>query len=132
MTFTESVSVCFKKYFVFEGRASRSEYWWFQLIVAPSYVIFEITNSESSPVSFLFLVFTLLTLIPAISAGVRRLHDTNKSGFYLLLSFIPFIGGLIVLFFLIAQGTKGKNRFGADPIVRKKIVKTRKKIIKKK
>ena len=132
MTFTESVSVCFKKYFVFEGRASRSEYWWFQLIVAPSYIIFEITNSESSPVSFLFLVITLLTLIPAISAGVRRLHDTNKSGFYLLLSFIPFIGGLIVLFFLIVQGTKGKNRFGADPIVRKKIAKTKKKIIKKK
>ena len=45
MTFTESVSVCFKKYFVFEGRASRSEYWWFQLIVVPSYIIFEITNS---------------------------------------------------------------------------------------
>ena len=132
MTFTESVSVCFKKYFVFEGRASRSEYWWFQLIVAPAYIIFEITDSESSPVSFLFLVIALLTLIPAISAGVRRLHDTNKSGFYLLLSFIPFIGGLIVLFFLIAQGTKGKNRFGADPIVRKKIAKTRKKIIKKK
>ena len=132
MTFTESVSVCFKKYFVFEGRASRSEYWWFQLIVAPAYIIFEITDSESSPVSFLFLVITLLTLIPAISAGVRRLHDTNKSGFYLLLSFIPFIGGLIVLFFLITQGTKGKNRFGADPIVRKKIAKTRKKIIKKK
>ena len=132
MTFTESVSVCFKKYFVFEGRASRSEYWWFQLIVAPAYIIFEITDSESSPVSFLFLVITLLTLIPAISVGVRRLHDTNKSGFYLLLSFIPFIGGLIVLFFLIAQGTKGKNRFGADPIIRKKIAKTRKKIIKKK
>ena len=132
MTFTESVSVCFKKYFVFEGRASRSEYWWFQLIVAPAYIIFEITDSESSPVSFLFLVIALLTLIPAISAGVRRLHDTNKSGFYLLLSFIPFIGGLIVLFFLIAQGTKGKNRFGADPIVKKKIAKTRKKIIKKK
>ena len=132
MTFTESVSACFKKYFVFEGRASRSEYWWFQLIVAPAYIIFEITDSESSPVSFLFLVITLLTLIPAISAGVRRLHDTNKSGFYLLLSFIPFIGGLIVLFFLIAQGTKGKNRFGADPIVRKKITKTRKKKIKKK
>ena len=132
MTFSDSVSTCLKKYFVFEGRASRSEYWWFQLIVAPAYIIFEITDSESSPVSFLFLVITLLTLIPAISAGVRRLHDTNKSGFYLLLSFIPFIGGLIVLFFLIAQGTKGKNRFGADPIVRKKIAKTRKKIIKKK
>ena len=52
MTFTESVSVCFKKYFVFEGRASRSEYWWFQLIVAPAYIIFEINDSESYHVSF--------------------------------------------------------------------------------
>jgi uncharacterized membrane protein YhaH (DUF805 family) len=132
MTFTESVSVCFKKYFVFEGRASRSEYWWFQLIVAPAFIIFEITESESSPFSYLFLAITLFTLIPAVAAGVRRLHDTNRSGFYLLISFIPFIGGLIVLFFLIPEGTKGKNRFGADPIVRKKIAKTRKKIIKKK
>ena len=132
MTFTESVSVCFKKYFVFEGRASRSEYWWFQLIVTPSFVLSEITESESAPISYLFLAITLFTLIPAVAAGVRRLHDTNRSGFYLLISSIPFIGGLIVLFFLIPEGTKVKNRFVADPIVRKKIAKTRKKIIKKK
>ena len=132
MNFTESVSTCFKKYFVFEGRASRSEYWWFQLIVTPSFVLSEITESESATISYLFLAITLFTFIPAVAAGVRRLHDTNRSGFYLLISFIPFIGGLIVLFFLIPEGTKDKNRFGADPIVRKKIAKTRKKIIKKK
>ena len=126
MTFTESVSVCFKKYFVFQGRASRSEYWWFQLIVAPAYLIFEITESESSPVSYLFLVITILTLIPAISAGVRRLHDTNKSGFYLLLGFIPFIGGLILLFFLITDGTKGKNKYGENPLVKKRSQKKKK------
>ena len=79
MTFTESVSVCFKKYFVFEGRASRSEYWWFQLIVTPSFVLSEITESESAPISYLFLAITLFTLIPAVAAGVRRLHDTNRS-----------------------------------------------------
>ena len=127
MTFTESVSVCFKKYFVFEGRASRSEYWWFQLIVTPSFVLSEITESESAPISYLFLAITLFTLIPAVAAGVRRLHDTNRSGFYLLISFIPFIGGLIVLFFLIPEGTKGKNRYGADPIVEKKLLKKEKK-----
>ncbi len=122
MTFTESVSTCLKKYFVFEGRASRSEYWWFQLIVSPSYLISEVLDNE---ISFFFLGITLFTLIPAISAGVRRLHDTNKSGFFLLISFIPFIGGLVLLFLLIPVGTKGKNRFGPDPL--KMIVKKRKK-----
>ena len=115
MTFSESVSTCLKKYFVFEGRASRSEYWWFQLIVSPSYLISTILENE---IGYLFLGITLFTLIPAISAGVRRLHDTNRSGFFLLISFIPFIGGLVLLFFLIPEGTKGKNRFGTDPLKR--------------
>ena len=115
MTFGESVTTCLKKYFVFEGRASRSEYWWFQLIVTPSYFISTFMENE---VSYIFLGITLFTLIPAISAGVRRLHDTNRSGFFLLISFIPFIGGLILLFFLIPEGTRGKNRFGPDPLKR--------------
>ena len=122
MTFTESVSTCLKKYFVFDGRASRSEYWWFQLIVSPSYYISTYIENE---LAYFFLGITLFTLIPAISAGVRRLHDTNRSGFFLLLSFIPFIGGIILLFFFIAEGTKGKNKFGSDPL--KKIVKKRNK-----
>ena len=115
MTFSDSVSTCLKKYFVFQGRASRSEYWWFQLIVSPSYFISTIIENE---IGYFFLGITLFTLIPAISAGVRRLHDTNRSGFFLLISFIPFIGGLVLLFFLIPEGTKGKNRFGPDPLKR--------------
>ena len=115
MTFGDSVSTCLKKYFVFEGRASRSEYWWFQLVVSPSYFISTILDNE---IGYFFLGITLFTLIPAISAGVRRLHDTNRSGFFLLLSFIPFIGGLVLLFFLVPEGTKGKNRFGSDPLKR--------------
>jgi len=127
MTFTESVSTCLKKYFVFEGRASRSEYWWFQLIVSPSYYISTLMQNE---LGYFFLGITLFTLIPAISAGVRRLHDTNRSGFFLLLSFIPFIGGLILLFFFIAEGTKGKNKFGPNPLKRviNKRVRQKKKI----
>ena len=115
MTFSESVTTCLKKYFVFEGRASRSEYWWFQLIVTPSYLISTIIENE---IGYFFLGITLFTLIPAISAGVRRLHDTNRSGFFLLISFIPIIGSFILLFFLIPEGTKGKNRFGPDPLKR--------------
>ena len=115
MNFSDSLSTCLKKYFVFKGRASRSEYWWFQLIVTPSYFISTLFNND---ISYLFLGITLFTLIPAISAGVRRLHDTNRSGFFLLISFIPFIGGLVLLFFLIPEGTKGKNKFGPDPLKR--------------
>ena len=115
MTFNDSVSTCLKKYFVFQGRASRSEYWWFQLIVSPSYAISTILENE---ITYFFLGITLFTLIPAISVGVRRLHDTNRSGFFLLLGFIPFIGGLVLLLFLIPEGTKGKNRFGPDPLKR--------------
>ena len=128
MTFSESLSICLKKYFVFKGRASRSEYWWFQLIVTPSYFISTLFNNE---ISYLFLGITLFTLIPAISAGVRRLHDTNRSGFFLLISFIPFIGGIVLLFLLIPEGTKGKNKFGPDPL--KRVTKKRiKKISKEK
>ena len=123
MTFSESVSTCFSKYFVFKGRASRSEYWWFQLIVTPSFVISDFTETD---ISYLFLGIALVTLIPAISVGVRRLHDTNRSGFFLLIGFIPFIGGLILLFFLIPEGTKGKNKYGANPLV-KRITKKKKK-----
>ena len=128
MTFSDSVSTCLKKYFVFEGRASRSEYWWFQLIVSPSYFVSTILENE---IGYFFLGITLFTLIPAISAGVRRLHDTNRSGFFLLISFIPIIGGLVLLFFLIPEGTKGKNKFGPDPL--KRVTKKRiKKISKEK
>tara|TARA_A100001015_G_scaffold299879_1_gene384528 strand:+ start:945 stop:1319 length:375 start_codon:yes stop_codon:yes gene_type:complete len=122
MNFLESVNTCLRKYFVFEGRASRSEYWWFQLVVSPSYYISTFLENE---ISYFFLGITLVTLIPAISAGVRRLHDSNRSGFFLLISFIPFIGGVILLFFLIAEGTNGKNRFGPNPL--KKVAKKRSK-----
>ncbi len=123
MTFGESVSTCVKKYFVFKGRASKSEFWWFQLIWVISYIVMIISNNEA--IVFICLGIIIFIAIPLISVGVRRLHDTNKSGFYYLLSLIPFIGGLILLFMMIADGTKGKNQYGPDPL--KKVVKKRKK-----
>ena len=123
MTFGDSVSTCLKKYFVFKGRASKSEFWWFQLIWVVSYIVMIISNNEA--IAFFCLGIIIFIAIPLISVGVRRLHDTNKSGFYYLLSLIPFIGGLIILFMMIGDGTKGKNQYGPDPL--KKVVKKRKK-----
>ena len=119
MTFSESISTCFKKYFVFQGRASRSEYWWFQLLVAPAYVMASFID-EGSPIFIISLTICVVSFIPAIAAGVRRLHDTNKSGFFLLVAVIPFIGSLIMLFLLIPEGTKGRNQYGDNPLKKSK------------
>ena len=119
MNFTKSIEVCFNKYSNFEGRARKSEFWWFQLIWVVSYIVMIISNNEA--IAFICLGIIIFIAIPLISVGVRRLHDTNKSGFYYLLSLIPFIGGLILLFMMIGDGTKGKNQYGPDPL--KKVVK---------
>ena len=127
MTLGESISTCFKKYFVLEGRASKSEFWWFQLIWVVSYlatIIFE--NNES--VVFFFFGIIIIIAIPLFTVGIRRLHDTNKSGFNVLWSFLPFIGGIVVLAFMIGDGTKGKNQYGENPLRKSK---SKKKVKKK-
>ncbi|HWX03912.1 DUF805 domain-containing protein [Collimonas sp.] len=109
MTFTESIKVCFSKYVDFNGRASRSEYWWFILFIVVATVIADTIHHK------LGLLISLATLLPSIAAAARRLHDTDRSGWWLLLSLIPIIGGLVVLYFLILEG-KEPNRFGSAPV----------------
>ena len=122
---------CFtRKYTQFFGRARRKEFWFFQL----AYVIILIlafavdwglgSYEEVDGYGVVSTIAYIALIIPGIAVAVRRLHDTNRSGFFLLISFIPFIGGLILFFLLIPEGTKGKNRFGPDPL--KRSVKRRK------
>ena len=114
MTLGESVSTCFKKYFVIQGRSSKSEFWWFQLIWVVSYLATIIFENESA--IFFFLGIIIIIAIPLFTVGIRRLHDTNKSGFYVLWSLLPFIGGVVVLAFMIGEGSKGKNQYGENPL----------------
>ena len=99
MTFQESIRVCLTKYADFSGRALRSEYWWFFLFI----VLASIALSMVSHV--LSALFSLGTLLPSIAAAARRLHDTNRSGWWQLISFLPVIGIIILIVFL-AQDTK--------------------------
>jgi uncharacterized membrane protein YhaH (DUF805 family) len=105
MTFTESIKTCFIKYADFEGRGSRSEYWWFMLFIVLVGMGASIVSESVAG------VFYLATLLPSISAAARRLHDTNRSGWLQLLALIPIVGWLIVLYFLV-QGPREPNRFG--------------------
>ena len=114
MSFGDSISACFKKYFVMQGRASKSEFWWFQLIWVVSYLSILIFKNEA--VTFFSLGIIIIIAIPLFTVGIRRLHDTNKSGLYVLWSLLPFIGGVVVLEFMIGEGSKGKNQYGENPL----------------
>ena len=129
MTFIESIKTCFKKYITIKGRAPRSEYWWFQAMFVPFFlfvvIMSEAENLESSSeliIWFYLLCFVIviISLIPVITVTIRRFHDTNKSGWYFLLGFIPLVGSLIVTVMMIPEGTKGKNKYGPNPLIKRK------------
>ena len=119
LNFQESISICLKKYFNFKDRASRSEYWYFQLLVTPIFIWAQFPSNDNQ-ILIIQLILTFGLIIPAIAAGVRRFHDKNKSGWWILISFIPFVGSIIVLVLLIDKGTEGSNKFGNYPLKLKK------------
>ena len=104
MTFGESINTCFSKYAAFEGRASRSEYWWFFLF---TFLVSLATGMVSDTLSGLF---SLGVLLPSLAVGACRLHDVNKSGWFLLLWFIPLIGWIVLIFWAVQEG-KEPNRY---------------------
>jgi uncharacterized membrane protein YhaH (DUF805 family) len=106
MTFTDSVQTCFSKYADFNGCASRSEFWWWALF---SWVV-SFVLTWTSPI--LCMVFALGTLIPYIAVGTRRLHDTDRSGWWQLIAIVPFIGWIVLLVFFAQEGTPN-SRYAA-------------------
>ena len=119
LNFFQAVKTCLKKYFNFRDRASRSEYWYYQLLVTPVYLFSYIPTLSDETWIFLGLFF-LLTLIPSFAVAVRRFHDIDKSGWFILISIIPLVGWIIMLVMLVGKGTEGKNRFGDYPLELKK------------
>ena len=113
-----AIKICFQKIFIFTNRASRSEYWWFILF----YTIFASipTFVPNENLVVFGYIMSLLLFIPGIAVTVRRLHDINKSGWFIFISLIPILGSIIVLVMTIEKGTLGKNRFGEYPLKFKK------------
>ena len=107
-----------KKYVVFEGRARRKEYWMFTLF---NFIIMMILQSLAKLGSIgivffiLYVVYLLAVLLPSLGVAVRRLHDTDRSGWWLLIAFIPIVGAIVLIVFCCMDGTPGDNRFGANP-----------------
>lgn len=116
-----------KKYADFSGRARRSEYWLFTLFIVLVEIAYFIlvsaigggTSGNMNPIgmvlSGLYFLFVLGILIPSLAVSFRRLHDTDRSAWWLLIALLPFVGGLVLLVFTVLPGTNGPNKFGPDP-----------------
>lgn len=110
-----------KKYAVFSGRSRRKEYWFFVLfnliISGALYMVDNMlgTVNEEAGAGVLGGIYSLAVLIPSIAVLVRRLHDTDRSGWWILIGLIPFIGVIVLLVFAVQDGSPGQNRFGDNP-----------------
>jgi uncharacterized membrane protein YhaH (DUF805 family) len=125
MSFVDAVRSGFNNYANFSGRALRSEYWWWVVFVwiagavasiidrALGWRVYETTVSGfqqgSGPIA---AIVGLALIIPGLAVAVRRLHDTDRSGWWLLISIIPIIGWLVLLYFFVISGTPGPNKYG--------------------
>ena len=94
--------VCFAKYVDFEGEASRSEWWFFLFTGVVSFALAIVSNKLSG-------VFSLAVLVPFIAVTVRRLHDTNRSGWWVLVWLLPVVGWLILVFLLVQEGDRPQS-----------------------
>jgi uncharacterized membrane protein YhaH (DUF805 family) len=122
MGFGEAIAAGFRNYVRFSGRASRSEYWYWVLFVALTSLVARIIDfalTGDSRIAMVSAIVSLGLLIPDIAVSVRRLHDRDRSGWFLLLCLIPLIGSIILLVWFCQRGTLGMNRFGPDPLGRR-------------
>lgn len=111
-----------KKYATFSGRARRKEYWLFFLFAMVVNIILRIVDGAIGTLDYqlglglLSGIFSLAILIPSIAVAVRRLHDTDRKGWWFLLIFVPIVGAIALIIFFCMKGTDGENRFGSDPL----------------
>lgn len=118
MKFTEAISKCYRKYAKFKGRASRSEYWWFQMLCIAFAWPLLLTELETgfwySVMSLVYFLLTVSAIIPSLAVWTRRMHDVNKSGWSWLWLLLPVIGWILIFKRLVKPGDSGRNKYG-DP-----------------
>ncbi|EKB20397.1 hypothetical protein HMPREF1170_03128 [Aeromonas veronii AMC35] len=105
-----------KQYAVFSGRARRTEYWMFVLcnviVMLLLGMVDKLIGGDNELISS---IYSLAVLLPSLAVAARRLHDTDRSAWWLLLGLIPIIGTLVLIYFMVCNGQQGPNRFGDDP-----------------
>lgn len=129
MSFLDAIKSVFRQYATFSGRARRSEFWYWMLFNLLLGIVLGILSSATGgmqidpatgmpdygPTGILSNIISLALLIPTIAVTVRRLHDTDRSGFWWFIGLIPIVGAIVLIVFAAQAGTPGPNRFGPDP-----------------
>ncbi len=115
----------YERYADFAGRSRRKEYWMFTLLMVIVYTVLAFVAGSSAfladpteglgPGFILMAIFLVASFIPALAVQVRRFHDQGRSGWFVLLNFVPYLGSLVVFVFMCLDGTPGPNKYGADP-----------------
>ncbi|MGA8249083.1 MAG: DUF805 domain-containing protein [Nocardioides sp.] len=118
MSFADAVRTCLNKYADFSGRARRSEYWFFflfnVLVSIVASIIDAIIGTRSGSFGLIEGIAALALLLPGLAVGARRLHDTTKSGWWLLIGLIPIIGAIVLIIFFV-QDSHPDNQYGPSP-----------------
>jgi len=113
MTYKEAMRSGFSNYAKFRGRASRSEFWWFILFVSLVAVGLYLIDNAIGWGFILGGIWSLAILLPVLGLYFRRLHDTDRSAWWLLITLIPFIGSIVLIVFWVSNGTPGDNKYGS-------------------
>ena len=133
ISFIDSITTCLsEKYFTLSGRASRAEYWWFALaswlvlmLLCVMMGVFAALYKSEGGMLYLLLLFLpvlgiLALVIPSVTVCVRRLHDTGRSGWWYMINFLPYVGGIVLLVLMCLPSDPDENEYGApysDPEV---------------
>ena len=126
MSFGTALRAFWSNYRNFKGRARRSEYWFIQLFLVATNLaaaVIDLALMDGDVDRFIAnggggivgLIWILATIVPALAVLVRRLHDTNRSGWWALIGLVPIIGTIAILIFTVTDSTQGENRYGASP-----------------
>ena len=116
MTMATAIKTVLGKYVTFSGRAGRSEFWYYALFQFVLLCVAGVLESIARGLgSVLWSIVILALFLPSLGVTVRRLHDTDRTGWWVLLGIVPIIGTLVLLIFYCSEGTLGPNRYGEDP-----------------
>lgn len=127
----QAVATDFSKYVTFSGRARRAEYWWWILFYFVAFILGTMVDlyffgttvttdagfSSSTSFAPVTVALALVLFLPTLAVTVRRLHDTNRSGWWMLISLVPIVGPILMIVWCASAGTRGGNRFGPDEAI---------------
>ena len=117
MTFAQAIRSGFRNYVGFTGRATRSEFWWWVLFQILALVVASVADSLLHTQRVFYALAALGLFLPGLALQIRRLHDTDRSGWWVFISLIPIVGAILIIVWWCLKGSVGANKYGVDTLL---------------